>query len=75
MADVGVPVKRGGWWKWEQIQEMLDKAVDKAVADERERIAQAIEVDANGPRPGSINHRAYAGHFAEIARATPKESE
>lgn len=33
-----------------------------------EGIAAAIEADANGPRPGSTNHRAYAGHFASIAR-------
>lgn len=33
MADVSTPVKRGGWWKWEQIQEMLDKAVAAAEAE------------------------------------------
>jgi hypothetical protein len=37
--------------------------------DVAERVAQAIEADANEPKKGSVNHRAYAGHFAEVARA------
>jgi len=41
-------------------------------ADEQERIAQAIEADTQTPS-ASTNHRAYAGHFARIAR-TPEDA-
>jgi hypothetical protein len=59
--------------QWGDLTRLLAAREAKARAEAGEQIAQAIEADANGPRRGSLNHRAYAGHFAAIARSVTRE--